>query len=134
MLVVGGLRALHLVTARSPGAQIDHLASLGAERTKAISRREVGGLLADGALHRELPSSRKLSDERAMRNAALRDGEPDHRERRHLDRDRKRKSAPRNRGGLDPAHVAEVGPAVRSRVGVENLAIPSGLGHANAIA
>src|SRR5208283_4687640 len=69
MLVVGGLRALHLVIARCPCAEVDHLASLGAERTKAISGRQVGRLFADGTRHRELPGRlRKLSDERALRN------------------------------------------------------------------
>jgi hypothetical protein len=39
MLVIGGLRVFRLVVIREPGAQIDHLASLGTEWAEAISLR-----------------------------------------------------------------------------------------------
>jgi hypothetical protein len=71
MLVVGRRRgAFDLVVAGGPGAEIDHLASLGAEGAKFISGREVGWLFADWTRHRQVPCPRKLSDDRAMRNLA----------------------------------------------------------------
>src|SRR5260370_3549662 len=54
---------------------------------------------------------------------------PDYGERGHLDCDRMRKSMPRNRGCFDAAHVADVRPAVRGRIRVEDFAVPPGTRH-----
>jgi hypothetical protein len=49
-----------------PGAEIDHLASLGAERPKAIGRRHVGLPPANGASHlkEKLPKLTALRNKR----------------------------------------------------------------------
>ena len=49
MLLAGGVGIIiRLVVARDPGAEIDQLASLGAERAKAIRRRHVSRFFAIG--------------------------------------------------------------------------------------
>ena len=53
MLVAGGVGIIiRFVVARNPGAEIDQLASLGAERAKAIRRRHVSRFFAIGTGHR----------------------------------------------------------------------------------
>jgi hypothetical protein len=61
--LIDGFASDAILLAR-PGAEVDHLASLGAKRPKAIGRRHIDGLLADRASHRK----EKLPKLRAPRN------------------------------------------------------------------
>src|ERR1700731_4472966 len=68
MLAVLDFGAGHTIALARPGAEVNHSASLGAERPEAVGRRYVDRAFANRTTHRAHPN-RKLPDRRAARKS-----------------------------------------------------------------